>query len=114
MVEFISVAGLPARAVRTPWLEKYIRLEPRLKAAAHAKAKCNMSFDCLARCGLRDGDATMGQFCIDQQLGHAFSGDTDKGLYFRGAGLLPFGDQIRSVQELMQWLLGGVRPAVHS
>lgn len=114
MVEFISVAGLPARAVRTPWLEKYIRLEPRLKAAAHAKAKCNMSFDCLARCGLRDGDATMGQFCIDQQLGHAFSGDTDKGLYFRGAGSLPFGDQIRSVQELMQWLLGGVRPAVHS
>ncbi|OYY91128.1 MAG: 2-nitropropane dioxygenase, partial [Polaromonas sp. 28-63-22] len=25
LVEFISVAGLPARAVRTPWLDKYIR-----------------------------------------------------------------------------------------
>lgn len=110
MVEFVSVAGLPARAVRTPWLEKYIRLVPKLQAAAHVKAKCNMSFDCLAHCGLRDGDATMGQFCIDQQLGHAFEGDTQRGLFFRGAGRLPFGNQIRSVQELLQWLLGGVRP----
>ncbi len=111
MVEFISVAGLPARAVRTPWLEKYMRLEPRLQAAAHVKAKCNMSFDCLVHCGLRDGEAGMGQFCIDQQLGHAFEGDTRKGLFFRGAARLPFGDQIRSVQELMRWLLGGIRPA---
>ncbi|WP_309678291.1 nitronate monooxygenase family protein [Polaromonas sp.] len=113
LVEFISVAGLPARAVRTPWLDKYLRLEPRLKAVAHVKDKCNMSFDCLAHCGLRDGDASMGQFCIDQQLGHAFAGDTGKGLFFRGAGRLPFGEQIRSVQELMQWLLGGVRPVAH-
>ena len=111
MVEFISVAGLPARAVRTPWLEKYMRLEPRLQAAAHVKAKCNMSFDCLVHCGLRDGEAGMGQFCIDQQLGHAFEGDTRKGLFFRGAARLPFGDQIRSVQELLRWLLGGIRPA---
>lgn len=111
LVEFISVAGLPARAVRTPWLDKYMRLEPRLQAAAHVKSKCNMSFDCLAHCGLRDGVASMGQFCIDQQLGHAFDGDTRKGLFFRGAARLPFGNQIRSVQELMQWLLGGVRPA---
>jgi nitronate monooxygenase len=111
MVEFISVAGLPARAVRTPWLDKYIRLESKLQAAAHVKKKCNMSFDCLTHCGLRDGVASMGQFCIDQQLGHAFEGDTRKGLFFRGTARLPFGDQIRSVQELMQWLLGGVRPA---
>ena len=111
LVEFISVAGLPARAVRTPWLDKYMRLEPKLQKAAHVKAKCNMSFDCLAHCGLRDGVASMGQFCIDQQLGHAFDGDARKGLFFRGAAHLPFGNQIRSVQELMQWLLGGVRPA---
>ncbi len=111
LVEFISVAGLPARAVRTPWLDKYLRLEPRLQAGAHVKAKCNMSFDCLAHCGLRDGVASMGQFCIDQQLGHAFDGDTRQGLFFRGAARLPFGNQIRSVQELMQWLLGGISPA---
>ena len=111
LIEFISVAGLPARAVRTPWLDKYIRLEPRLKAVAHVKAKCNMSFDCLSHCGLRDGDASIGQFCIDKQLGHALDGDIHKGLFFRGAGHLPFGNQIRSVQELLQWLLGGIRPA---
>lgn len=112
LVEFISVAGLPARAVRTPWLEKYLRIEPKLKSVAHVKAQCNMAFDCLAHCGLRDGVAAMGQFCIDQQLGHALKGDKLKGLFFRGAGKLPFGTEIRSVQELMQWLLGGLRPAV--
>lgn len=112
MVEFVSVAGLPARAVRTPWLEKYLRIEPKLQAAAHVKKKCNMSFDCLAHCGLRDGVASMGQFCIDQQLGHALEGDTQKGLFFRGAGHLPFGSEIRPVQDLMQWLLAGQRPAL--
>ena len=110
IVEFMSVSGLPARAVRTPWLSKYLRIVPKLQAAAHQKKKCNMSFDCLAHCGLRDGDASIGQFCIDQQLGHAFEGDTQKGLFFRGAGALPFGKEIRSVAELMQWLLGAIAP----
>ena len=110
MVEFVSVSGLPARAVRTPWLNKYLRIEPQLKAAAHLKKKCNMSFDCLAHCGLRDGDASIGQFCIDQQLGHAVEGNVHKGLFFRGAGALPFGDQIRSVHELLQWMLGAIPP----
>lgn len=112
LVEFISVAGLPARAVRTPWLDKYLRLEPRLKAAAHVKKKCNMSFDCLAHCGLRDGKGEMGQFCIDQQLGHAFDGDAQKGLFFRGTGVLPFGQQIRPVLDLLRWLLANERPTV--
>jgi nitronate monooxygenase len=110
IVEFMSVSGLPARAVRTPWLNKYLRIVPKLQAAAHQKKKCNMSFDCLAHCGLRDGDASVGQFCIDQQLGHAFEGDTQKGLFFRGAGALPFGKEIRSVADLMQWLLGAIEP----
>jgi nitronate monooxygenase len=107
LVEFVSVAGLPARAVRTPWLEKYLRVEPKLKAVAHVKERCNMAFDCLAHCGLRDGKPEMGQFCIDQQLGHAFEGDTARGLFFRGAGQLPFGRQIRPVADLLLRLLGG-------
>ncbi|MFC5497041.1 NAD(P)H-dependent flavin oxidoreductase [Caenimonas terrae] len=110
LVEFTSVAGLPARAVRTPWLEKYLRLQPRLQAHAHVKPHCTMWFDCLAHCGLRDGNAAWGQFCIDKVLGHAAAGHIDRGLFFRGAGALPFGSAIRSVHELMQWLLGGVRP----
>jgi nitronate monooxygenase len=54
----------------------------------------------------------MGQFCIDRQLGLALTGDTDRGLYFRGAGTLPFGKQIRSVEELMKRLLGGQDKAI--
>ena len=114
MVEFISVAGLPARAVRTPWLNKYLRIESKLQAHAHEKKKCNMSFDCLSHCGLRDGNPAMGQFCIDQQLGHAMAGETDKGLFFRGAGALPFGREIRSVEALMELLITGRQPAPHA
>ena len=110
LVEFVSVAGLPARAVRTPWLDKYLRVEPKLKAVAHVKKQCNMAFDCLAHCGLRDGVAEMGQFCIDQQLGHALEGDEQRGLYFRGSGPLPFGTEIRPVADLMRWMVQGERP----
>mgnify|MGYP000747660284 CR=1 FL=1 len=110
IVEFVSVAGLPARAVKTPWLEKYLRIEPVLQAAAHVKKKCNMSFDCLVHCGLRDGKSDIGQFCIDQQLGHAMRGDYSRGLFFRGAGRLPFGSEIRPVHHLLHWLLAGMDP----
>lgn len=111
IVEFISVAGLPARGVRTHWLNKYLRVEPKLKAVAHVKDRCNMAFDCLAHCGLRDGKADMGQFCIDQQLAHAWEGDQQRGLFFRGAGSLPFGKDIRSVHDLVSWMVTGNRPA---
>jgi nitronate monooxygenase len=105
MVEFTSVAGLPARAVATPWLKHYLKLEPKLQAAAHVKARCTKAFDCLAQCGLRDGIKDWGQFCIDNQLAAALRGDVKKGLFFRGAGALPFGSQIRSVRELLERLL---------
>jgi nitronate monooxygenase len=113
LVEFTSVAGLPARAVRTPWLDKYLRLQERMQKHAHAKGHCTMWFDCLAHCGLRDGNAAWGQFCIDKVLGHALAGDVRKGLFFRGAGRLPFGTQIRPVQDLLHRLLGPLVPATN-
>ena len=97
--------------MRTPWLDKYLRNEARLKEKARVQPNCNMWFDCLSHCGLRDGNAAWGQFCIDKTLGHALEGDLNEGLFFRGAGRLPFGNQIRSVHELMQWLVGGLLPA---
>ena len=100
-----------SRAVRTPWLDKYLRVYPKLQAVAHVKTHCTMWFDCLAQCGLRDGKPEWGQFCIDKSLGHAMEGHLDRGLFFRGAGTLPFGSQVRSVFELMQWLVGAVMPA---
>ncbi len=109
IVEFVSVAGLPARAVKTPWLERYLSLVPKLQAKVaergHGKSRCTMVFDCLAQCGLRDGIAKFGQFCIDNQLAAALRGDVKHGLFFRGAGKLPFGTQIRSVRELIAYLL---------
>ena len=105
IVEFQSVAGLPARAVRTAWMQGYLKVESTLKAAAHAKARCAKKFDCLVQCGLRDGLADWGQFCIDNQLVAALRGDLKKGLFFRGAGSLPFGDAIRPVRDLFERLL---------
>jgi nitronate monooxygenase len=105
MLTFTSVAGLPARAVGTPWLRNYLRIEDKLQAVAHVRSRCTKAFDCLAQCGLRDGLPGWGQFCIDHQLAAALRGDVKKGLFFRGAGALPFGAQIRSVRELMERLL---------
>lgn len=74
------------------------------------KAKCGMASDRLAHRGLRGGKPDMGQFCIDQQLGHAFDGDQRKGLFLRGAGLLPWGSDMLSVRDLLRWSFVGIRP----
>jgi nitronate monooxygenase len=105
MVEFTSVAGLPARAVLTPWLRNYLAAEAKLKSVAHQKPRCTLAFDCLAQCGLRDGTADWGQFCIDKQLAAALRGDVKKGLFFRGVGALPFGKEIATVRQLMARML---------
>jgi len=106
IVVFMSVAGLPARAVRTPWLERYLERLPQLQAHAGKRKQCTLAWDCLEVCGLRDGKREMGQFCIDQRLAFALAGDVDRGLFFRGAGPLPFGSAIRSVRELIELVLG--------
>ena len=69
------------------------------------------AFDCLISCGLRDGLAKVGQFCIDNQLAAALRGDLKKGLFFRGSESLPFGSAIRPVRELLAYLLTGLQPA---
>lgn len=111
IVTFVSVAGLPARAVRTPWLDTYLKREARAQSHASKRTRCIMAFDCLLTCGLRDGIAKIGQFCIDNHLAAALRGDIKKGLFFRGAESLPFGSAIRSVSELLQYLLTGQAPA---
>lgn len=105
LVEFTSVAGLPARAVLTPWLAKYLKAEARLQAVAQPKTRCTMAFDCLSQCGLRDGLKGWGQFCIDQRLAAALRGEVGKGLFFRGRGELPFGPRIATVRQLLERLL---------
>ena len=112
IVTFMSVAGLPARAVLTPWLSNYLRREKALQS--HAKAdprRCVPNLNCLTVCGLRDGIASIGQFCIDTRLAFALKGDVKKGLFFRGSESLPFGSSIRSVAELLKYFLTGALPA---
>ncbi|MGP1614364.1 MAG: NAD(P)H-dependent flavin oxidoreductase, partial [Pollutimonas bauzanensis] len=111
IVTFMSVAGLPARAVRTPWLANYLEKEAKLQRMAKPKP-CTVGFDCLAQCGLRDGISKHGQFCIDTQLAFALAGDIKRGLFFRGSEKLPFGNAIRPVRELIEYLLTGLRPAL--
>lgn len=114
IVTFMSVAGLPARAVRTPWLDAYLHKEEKLQSVATERA-CREGFDCLAHCGLRDGVGKHGQFCIDQRLAYALEGDVERGLFFRSSESLPLGKTMRSVRELMEYMLSNtatVRPAV--
>jgi nitronate monooxygenase len=109
IVTFMSVAGLPARAVRTPWLVHYLERADALQLKASDK-QCALGWDCLSHCGLRDGNAKAGQFCIDAQLAAAVYGDYRRGLFFRGAEPMPFGPEIRPVAELMHYFLTGERP----
>jgi nitronate monooxygenase len=113
LVEFMSVAGLPARAVATPWLRRYLGREKALQS--HAKAdprRCVPGAECLTVCGLRDGIPSAGQFCIATRLAHAVHGDVKKGIFFRGSEPLPFGSAIRPVSELVEYLLTGTKPAI--
>ena len=112
IVTFMSVAGLPGRAVLTPWLKNYLRREKALQS--HAKAdprRCVSGLNCLTVCGLREGIASIGQFCIATRLAYALKGDVKKGLFFRGSESLPFGSAIRPVADLLEYLLTGRRPA---
>jgi nitronate monooxygenase len=108
IVTFMSTAGLPARAVRTPWLDGYLMKEEKLQQKAHAR-DCIAAFDCLHQCGLRDGNPKAGQFCIDTRLAYALKGDVQRGLFFRGSEPLPFGEEIRPVRELVRYMLRGER-----
>jgi nitronate monooxygenase len=111
IVTFMSVAGLPARAVLTPWLKNYLRREKTLQSHARADPRrCVPGFNCLTVCGLRDGIAGIGQFCIDTRLAFALKGDVKKGLFFRGSESLPFGNAIRPVAELLEYFLTGKMP----
>ena len=110
IVTFMSVAGLPARAVNTPWLANYMKREAKLQAVAKADPKrCAIGLHCLTHCGLRDGLEKAGQFCIDSQLVAALKGEVNKGLFFRGSESLPFDNEIRPVRDLIDYLMTGVK-----
>jgi nitronate monooxygenase len=106
IVTFLSAAGLPARAVLTPWLKRYLAREEKLRAEATPEcAQCPSRTECLTHCGFKDGNPGAGQFCIETQLAAAQRGNIEQGLFFRGSEALPFGKEIRRVRELLDYLL---------
>ena len=108
IVEFMSVAGLPARGIKNKFLDSYLKRETILQNNAKADPRrCTQGINCLSVCGLRDGLDKAGQFCIDLKLAAAWRGQTDKGLFFRGKDPLPFGQAMRSVKETIAYLLTG-------
>jgi len=113
IVTFLSAAGLPARAVLTPWLRRYLGREQKLRAeATPACAQCPSRTECLTHCGFKDGNPGAGQFCIEVQLAAAQRGNVEQGLFFRGSESLPFGREIRRVRELLEYMLTGNMPAL--
>ena len=113
IVTFMSAAGLPARAVLTPWLKRYLAREKLLKSRAATRCGgCASHLECLSHCGFKDGNPEAGQFCIETQLAAAARGNIGSGLFFRGVASLPFGQEIRPVRDLLEYLLTGVRPAM--
>ena len=111
IVTFMSDAGLPARAVRTPWLARYLDRAEDLQRKANGRRDCLIGSDCLIQCGLRDGNPRAGQFCIAHHLAAALRGDVEHGLFFRGAESLPFGTAIRPAGELVHYYLTGIKPS---
>ena len=106
LVEFTSVAGLPARAVATPWLRKL----PEGRCPG-CRRRCTPS-----RAAPWPSTAWRNAGCATAWPAGASSASTTsspprcaatpaKGLFFRGVGALPFGGQIRSVRELIERLL---------
>jgi len=111
IITFMSTAGLPCRAVLTPWLKRYLRNESKLRIKAiPGQGDCVRNLECLTHCGLKDGEPEAGQFCIETQLAAAQKGDLRQGLFFRGSEGLPFGQEIRPVHELLDYLLTGRFP----
>ena len=102
---FMSTAGLPARAVMTPWLARYLAKERFIQSAHIRHGRCVRGVQCLEYCGLTDLEpTTAGRFCIEVLLAKALHGDVRGGLFFTGSGPLPFPD-IRPVRELIEYLL---------
>ncbi len=56
IVTFMSDAGLPARAVCTPWLARYLKRADELQQQAGAARQCVIGSNCLIACGFRDGN----------------------------------------------------------
>jgi nitronate monooxygenase len=83
-----SPAGLPGRAIKNPFVAKYLEGE----------VESNPCFaNCLTHCRYRRDKET---FCIAMALVDAFNGNWEKGLFFCGSNVTKV-DRVSTVEEIM-------------
>lgn len=82
MVEIMSSVGLPANAIKTPFVEKII---------AGKEDKPTLCTGCLKKCKKN--------FCIRERLEMAYDGDFENGIFFAGKDVWKI-EEILSVKEI--------------
>jgi nitronate monooxygenase len=87
-----SPAGLPGRAIKNPFVDKY------LKGEVDSDTPCFAN--CLTHCRYRKTRKT---FCIALALVDAFNGNWDRGLFFCGSNVVKV-DKIETVGEIIDEL----------
>lgn len=83
IVKIMSSAGLPADAIRSPYVEKV------LKEGTEIPKRC---FSCLKKCSRK--------FCVNERLQMAHHGDYEEGIFFAGRDAWKI-QEILSVREIM-------------
>lgn len=84
VVEIMSSAGLPANAIRTPYVEKI------LKGETEAPKVC---IQCLKKCTYK--------FCVNEGLVKGHDGNLEEGIFFSGKDVWKI-DKILSVKEIFE------------
>jgi nitronate monooxygenase len=93
VVVIMSPVGIPGRALRNPFVEKYM--------AGYVDSKPCMAA-CLSHCSyLRDRSS----FCIAQALVDSYTGDWESGLFFVGSNVVKC-TKMESVEEIFCDLIG--------
>jgi nitronate monooxygenase len=89
----MSPVGIPGRALRNPFVEKYM--------SGHVESKPCLAA-CLSHCEYLRSRTT---FCIAQALIDAYQGDWETGLFFAGSNVTRC-DKIDTVANIFEELVG--------
>ncbi len=84
VVEIMSSAGLPANAIRTPYVEKILKGETKPP---------QVCIQCLKKCTYK--------FCVNERLVKGHDGDLEEGIFFAGKDVWKI-DEILSVKEIFE------------
>ncbi|MDR1885209.1 MAG: nitronate monooxygenase family protein [Synergistaceae bacterium] len=93
VVVIMSPVGIPGRALRNPFVEKYISGEVESKPCIAA---------CLSHCSYLKDRST---FCIAQALVDAYKGNWETGLFFAGSNVVKC-SRLERVSEIFKELVG--------